>query len=55
VFVTPDLPTGKDFHYTLKAEVMVNGKAEVVSQVVAVRAGEETNVTLSATTSVAER
>jgi len=55
VFVSPDLPTGKEFHYTLKAEVMVNGKAEVVSQVVSVRAGEESKVTLSAPTGVAER
>lgn len=55
VFVTPDLPAGQEFHYTLKAEVTVNGKPEVVSQVIAVRAGEETKVTLSAPTGVAAR
>jgi len=55
VFVSPDLPAGKEFHYTLKAEVMLNGKIQVVSQIVAVRAGEETKVTLSTPTGVAER
>lgn len=55
VFVSPNLPTGKEFHYTLKAEIQVDGKARAVSQVVTVRAGEETRVSLSAATGVAER
>ena len=55
VFVSPSLPTGKDFYYTLKAEITVEGKAQVVSQVVKVRAGEESRVTLAAATGVAER
>jgi uncharacterized protein (TIGR03000 family) len=55
VFVSPNLPTGKEFHYTLKAEIPVNGKAQVVSQVVTVRAGEQTDVSLTAATGVAER
>jgi uncharacterized protein (TIGR03000 family) len=55
VFVSPSLPTGQEFHYTLKAEIVVNGKTQVVSEVVAVRSGEETRVTLSAPTAVAAR
>ncbi|HVS40551.1 MAG TPA: TIGR03000 domain-containing protein, partial [Gemmataceae bacterium] len=55
VFVSPSLPTGKDFYYTLKAEITVDGKPTVVSQVVKVRAGEESRVTLAAATGVAER
>ena len=55
VFVSSNLPTGQEFHYTLKAEVVVNGKSVVVSEVVTVRAGEETKVTLGAPTGVAAR
>jgi uncharacterized protein (TIGR03000 family) len=55
VFLSPDLPAGQEFHYTLKAEVVVDGKTQVVSQVVAVRAGEQSRVTLAAPTGVAER
>ena len=55
VFISPGLPTGKDFTYTLKAEISVNGKPTVVSQVVTVRAGEQSQVTLTAPTGVAER
>ncbi len=55
VFVSPSLTAGKDFYYTLKAEITVNGKPTVVSKVVAVRAGEESQVTLDAPTGVAER
>lgn len=55
VFISPDLPAGKEFHYTLKAEVLVDGKPQVVAQVVAVKAGQETQVTLSMPTGVASR
>ena len=55
VFVSPSLTAGKDFTYTLKAEITVNGKATVVSQVVTVRAGEESQVTLAAPAGVAAR
>ncbi len=55
VFVSPNLTTGKDYSYTLKAEVSVNGQSTVVSKVVTVRAGEETQVTLTTPTGVAER
>ena len=55
VFVSPNLPTGKEFHYTLKAETQVNGKAVVMSERVTVKAGEATRITLSAPTGVAAR
>jgi uncharacterized protein (TIGR03000 family) len=55
LFVSPTLPPGQEFYYTLKAEVMVNGKPVVVSEVVTVRSGEETKVTLAAPTGVASR
>jgi uncharacterized protein (TIGR03000 family) len=56
VFVSPDLPTGQDYHYTLKAKVMRDGKPVVVEETVAVRAGEQTSVTLKLpATSVASR
>ncbi len=46
-FATPELEPGKTFKYTLKAEVPVAGKTEIVTREVQVRAGEETKVTLS--------
>lgn len=46
VFVSPALPRGQDFSYTLTAEVVRDGKAVSVSRKVAVRAGEETRVSL---------
>jgi uncharacterized protein (TIGR03000 family) len=46
LFVTPPLERGKDFHYTLKAEVIRNGKTEGASEQITVRAGEETRVDL---------
>ena len=55
VFVSPSLSTGKEYTYTLKAAIPVNGKPMLVSQVVTVRAGEESQVTLAAPTGVAAR
>jgi len=46
LFATPALETGKEFHYTLKAEVVRDGKTYTAIRRVAVRAGEETRVTL---------
>jgi uncharacterized protein (TIGR03000 family) len=46
LFMTPPLERGKDFHYTLKAKVIRNGKTEGASEQIAVRAGEETRVDL---------
>jgi uncharacterized protein (TIGR03000 family) len=45
-FVSPALETGKDFHYTLKAEVVRDGKTYTTIRRIAVRAGEETKVSL---------
>jgi uncharacterized protein (TIGR03000 family) len=46
VFVSPTLPVGQDFTYSLKAEFTKNGKPVVVSKEVTVRAGAEINVTI---------
>lgn len=45
-FASPALEQGKDYFYTLKAEVVRDGKTYSASRRVAVRAGEETAVTL---------
>jgi uncharacterized protein (TIGR03000 family) len=46
VFESPTLPQGKTFYYVLKATVTRDGKTETVTQKVAVRAGEDTQVKL---------
>jgi uncharacterized protein (TIGR03000 family) len=48
VFVSPTLNPGRDYHYTLKAEWVRDGKSVAVSKEVAVRAGEETRVQIAA-------
>jgi uncharacterized protein (TIGR03000 family) len=56
VFETPALETGKEFYYNLQAELVRDGKTEVITQRVLVRAGESTEVRLDLpTTSVAAR
>ncbi len=45
-FVTPELEQGKVFHYTLKAEVVRNGKTYLATERVAVKAGETTSIEL---------
>jgi uncharacterized protein (TIGR03000 family) len=55
VLVSPDLNPGKDYHYTLQAEVIRDGKPVRVEERVVVRAGEETLVTLSLPAGVALR
>ena len=45
-FESPVLQAGKDFHYTLKAQIVRDGKSVVVSKEVTVRAGEETRVAM---------
>jgi uncharacterized protein (TIGR03000 family) len=47
VFVSPALPPGKEYHYTLKAEAVREGKPVKVERTIAVRAGETTPVTLT--------
>jgi uncharacterized protein (TIGR03000 family) len=46
MFVTPDLKLGGEYHYTLKAETVRNGKSSVIERVVTVRPGQQTQVTL---------
>jgi uncharacterized protein (TIGR03000 family) len=46
VFVSPELPAGREFTYTLKAEYTKNGKPVLVTRDVAVRAGAEVAVTI---------
>ena len=46
VFITPDLPPDREFSYTLKAEVLKDGERQVITREVAVRAGEESRITL---------
>src|SRR5262249_60732238 len=52
-FQTPVLPMGKDFTYTLKAQMMVDGKPVSQTEKITVRAGEETKVTISFPNTVA--
>jgi uncharacterized protein (TIGR03000 family) len=44
VLVSPTLEPGKEFHYTLKGEILRDGKPVVATQKITVRAGEETRV-----------
>jgi uncharacterized protein (TIGR03000 family) len=46
IFASPILEAGKEFHYTLKAEIVRDGKTYTAIRRVPVRAGEETRVTL---------
>ena len=56
VFVSPALDRGADFFYTLKAEVVRDGKTETRTEKVTVRAGEETKVDINfATPTVAAK
>jgi uncharacterized protein (TIGR03000 family) len=55
VLVSPPLEGGKDFVYTLRAEVTRNGQTQSVTREVIVRAGQETRVTLEMPTAVAAR
>jgi uncharacterized protein (TIGR03000 family) len=47
VFTTPSLPPGKNYYYTLKAEVVRDGKPIKAEQVVTVKAGQTMPVTLT--------
>jgi uncharacterized protein (TIGR03000 family) len=47
IFQSPALNPGREYHYTIKAEVVRNGKPVKAEQVVTVRAGEITPVTLT--------
>ena len=55
-FVTPELENGKDFYYTLKAEMVVDGQTQTSTKRILVRAGEEAQVTMEfAVSSVASK
>lgn len=56
-FVSPTLEPGKDYYYTLKAEVVRDGKTLVATQRIQVRPGQTTPVNLNdfQTTQVASR
>jgi uncharacterized protein (TIGR03000 family) len=45
-FVSPALPVGNEYSYTLKAEIMRDGQTLVTTKQVPVRAGQESRVTL---------
>jgi uncharacterized protein (TIGR03000 family) len=56
VFVSPTLNPGREYHYTLKAQAVRDGKPVTVERVIAVRAGETTPASLTLpATSVAQR
>jgi len=46
-FITPVLPQGEAYNYTLRAEVVRDGRTVVETQQVTVRGGEETRVPFS--------
>jgi uncharacterized protein (TIGR03000 family) len=47
VFVSPALNPGREYHYTLKAEIVKDGKPVAVEKVIAVKAGEVTSEKLT--------
>jgi uncharacterized protein (TIGR03000 family) len=46
VFATPALPAGQDYYYTLTAEVVRDGQTVTATRRVAVRAGQESRVSI---------
>lgn len=54
-FVSPELTAGKDYYYTLKAEIVRDGQPVVVTRDVAVRAGETVRASFEFPTSVAAK
>jgi uncharacterized protein (TIGR03000 family) len=56
VFTSPALEVGTEFNYTLKAELVVDGRTVTASKQVAVHAGDEISVSLQfPETSLAQR
>jgi uncharacterized protein (TIGR03000 family) len=53
VFTTPPLEEGKEFHYTLKAQVVRDGHTQSIVQEVTIRSGETAEVTLAEPVSAA--
>jgi uncharacterized protein (TIGR03000 family) len=54
-FISPPLPSGKTFVYQLQAQVTREGKTLTTNRVVQVRAGQQTQVTLSFPSQVARK
>jgi len=46
-FVSPPLQAGMEYHYTLKAEVVRDGKTETQTETVTVRAGSQAQINLT--------
>jgi uncharacterized protein (TIGR03000 family) len=55
LLTTPDLQPGREFTYTLRAEVMRGGKVQETTQRVTVRAGQQTQVSIQIPEAVASR
>ncbi len=55
LLTTPRLQPGREYHYTLRAEVTRGGEVQRVTQRVTVRAGQETRVSIDVPTTVAAR
>ena len=55
VFVTPNLPAGRDFSYELKVEIEQDGEPVTWTKTATVRAGETTRITLTVPTSLTRR
>ncbi len=53
--VTPAIETGADFVYTLRAEIVRDGRTVVETQLVTVRGGETTNVPFTFSQGIASR
>jgi uncharacterized protein (TIGR03000 family) len=47
-FTTPPIPTGKEFAYNMKAEVMRDGRPEMITQKVSFKAGDQLTVDFTA-------
>jgi uncharacterized protein (TIGR03000 family) len=54
-FVSPDLEPGMDYHYTIKAEIVRDGKTDTKSETVTVRAGRTARVSFEFPTAVAAK
>jgi uncharacterized protein (TIGR03000 family) len=55
VLVTPDLQPGREYQYTLTAEVQREGGMQRITRTITVRAGEQTAVQLQIPDVVASR
>jgi len=54
-FVSPALQPGTEYSYNIKAEIVRDGKTEVKTEKVIVRAGTQTSISFSFPTTVASK